>query len=217
MSNKWCCSVWVDTNHCTNQEQGSSSLIVNNAYRAVCYRVCSLGAAPYTIQNVDIVKASETSMFNVAFQLSRDASVSLKEDASSPCLPHRRGAHHDAIFIFWFNSIKRHRCRRLWKGRTILAASIILPFAPALNPPTASICSDDKCALHHPSLHPDISADLRTPAAWLPFFFHFNHLFLHGRRQRGPAPLFMAVTGESYLSETERERESTGSRVPALP
>lgn len=65
----------------------------------MCYRVCSIGTAPYTIQNVDIVKVSETSMFNVAFLLSRDASVSLTEEAS-PCLLHPRGAHHDAIFTF---------------------------------------------------------------------------------------------------------------------
>lgn len=71
----------------------------------MCYRVCSLGAAPYTIQNVDIVKASETSMFNVAFPLSRDASVSLKEDASSPCLPHRLGcpSRRNFHFLFQFN------------------------------------------------------------------------------------------------------------------
>lgn len=75
---------------CTDQEKGSSSLIVNNAEPLVRYRVCSLDAAPFTIQNVYIVKVSETSMFNDGFLLSRVASVSLREDAS-PCVGGARG------------------------------------------------------------------------------------------------------------------------------
>lgn len=159
----------------------------------MCCRVCSLHAPPFTIQNVYIVKASETSMIHVAFFFCFQV-----KDVESD----RLFISQVPVVILTFSSTKRRRCSRLRKGRVALAASIIQPPPP---PPPASVCSRDRRALHHGSLQ---SRPLRTSSSLLALFSTLINLFSARGGKRAPSP----DSWESYLREKGREKEEGRDR-----
>lgn len=80
-----------------------------------------------------------------------------------------------------------------------MAASILCPSRT----PSASICSPHKCALHHPSLHPDITAPLPVLCAPRQLVCVFFILITFSRREEreGTGALIHGCDRGGHISE----------------
>lgn len=143
--------------------------MVNNTYGVACYRVCSLGAAPYTIQNVCIVKVSETSMINAAgFVFFLLSSVSPKVVESLTSL-RRPGSHHDAT-RFPFGSNKTPALLKVVKRSRDISG--INNSAPGSRPQPSS-CLHLLARQMRPSSSEPSPRHLRTSSSLVALFFPF--------------------------------------------